>query len=327
MVDFVRRQILRLALGATALPAVARPASALDYPSRPVRIVVSLPAGLAPDVDARLVAEPLSERLGQPVVIENRPGANSNIGTEFVVKALPDGYTLLLVLAGNAINTTLYPNLPFNFTRDIVPVASIGTTSWIMVVSSSVPAKTVPEFIAYAKANPRKINMASSGYGSSQHVYGELVKRMTGVDLVHVPYRGIPQLLTDLIGGQVQVSFEPLSNPIEHIRTGKLRALGVTAASRSVLLPDIPTVGEFVPGYEASGWQGIAAPKNTRAEIVTTLNQEINAGLADAEMKARFINQGGYIASAGSPADFAKLIADYTEKWGKVIRAANIRLD
>jgi tripartite-type tricarboxylate transporter receptor subunit TctC len=326
--DILRRNFLHLAAGAAALSATSRVANAQAYPARPVHLIVGYPPGGIVDVFARLMAQWLSGRLGQPFIIENRPGANSNLAVEAAVKSPADGYTLIMINSGNSLNASLYEKLNFNLITDITPIATIyrdGTS--VIVVNPSFPAKTVPEFIAYAKANPGKINMASSGNGSSQHVFGELFKRMTGVDLVHVPYRGIPQLLTDLIGGQFQVSFEPLSNPIELIRTGKLRALAVTAATRSVLLPDIPTVGEFVAGYEASGWQGIAAPKNTPAEIVGKLNQEINAALADAEINARFINKGGYIASAGSPADFSKLIADYTEKWGKVIRATNIRLD
>jgi tripartite-type tricarboxylate transporter receptor subunit TctC len=321
-VDFARRELLRLVLGTTALPLVMQTASALDYPSRPVRIVVSLPAGLAPDIDARLIAQPLSERLGQSVVIENRPGADGNIGTEFVAKASPDGYTLLLLLAGNAINTALYPNLTFDLTRDIVPVAFVGATSWIMVVNPSVPAKTVPEFIAYAKANPGKINMASAGNGTAPHVFGELFMMMTGVKMLHVPYRG--SYFSDLIAGQVQVVFSPLPSTIGYIRAGTLRPLAVTTAMRSEAAPDIPAVGEFVAGYEASSWQGVGAPRTTPAAIVDQLNREINAVIADPGMTARLAELGGTVIS-GSPAEFGKLIADETEKWAKVIKSAGIK--
>lgn len=322
MKDFVRRRFLRLALGAAALPAVAPPASALDYPSRPVRIVVSLPAGLAPDVDARLIAEPLAERLGQSVVIENRPGANSNIGTEFVVKALPDGYTLLLVLAGNAINTTLYPNLPFNFTRDILPVASIGATSWIMVLSSSVPAKTVPEFIAYAKANPGKINFASAGTGSAPHLAGELFNMMTGVNLVHIPYRA--NFMPDLLGGQVQVAFTGLASLAGHIRTGKLNILGITTKDRSTRQPDIPAINEFVPGYEATGWLGLGAPKQTPDEIVGKLNNSVSAVIRDPAVRSKLLNLD-VEPKAMTPNEFARFISDQTDKWAQVIKFANIK--
>ena len=278
----------------------------------------------ANDIVARLIGQWLSERLGQPFIIENRPGAGSNIATEAVVRAPPDGYTLLLVGPPNAINATLYDKLNFNFIRDIAPVASIVRVPNVMVVNPSVPAKTVPEFIAYAKANPGKINMASAGIGSSAHVAGELFKMMTGVDMVHVPYRGAAPALTDLLGGQVQVCSPRMPASIEYIKAGKLRALAVTTATRSEALPDVPTVGEFVPGYEASSWYGVGAPKNTPAEIVDKLNKEINAALADPKIKARLADLGG-TALAGSPADFGKLIADETEKWGKVIRAANIK--
>jgi tripartite-type tricarboxylate transporter receptor subunit TctC len=323
-----RRQFLHLAAGAASVSAAARIARAETYPSRPVRLIVGYTAGGIVDVFARLIGQWLSERLGQQFVIENRPGAASNIAVEAVVKSPPDGYTLIMINSSNAFNASLYEKLNFNLITDLTPIASIYRDGiGVMVVNPLFPATTVPEFIAYAKANPGKINMASSGNGSAQHVYGELFKVMTGVDLAHVRYRGAPQALTDLIGGQVHVIFDPLANPIQQIRSGKLRALAVTGASRSVLLPDVPTVGEFVPGYEASGWQGIAAPKNTPAEIVARLNKEINAGLVDLGMKARFIDLGGYTAFASSPADFGKLIADYTEKWGKVIRAANIKAD
>jgi tripartite-type tricarboxylate transporter receptor subunit TctC len=323
MMDFARRQFLRLALGTTALPMVTQKVSALEYPSRPVRIIVSLPAGLAPDIDARLIAQPLSERLGQSVVVENRPGANSNIGTEFVVKALPDGYTLLLLLAGNAINTTLYPKLTFNLTRDLVPVAFVGATSWIMVLNPSVPAKTVPEFIAYAKAHPGKINMASPGTGSPPHLAGELFKMLTGVNFVHVPYR--QSYLPDLLGGQVQVAFAAIASLGDYIRGGKLRALGVTTKARSTRLPDIPALDEFIPGYEASGWLGIAAPKRTPEEIVGKLNNDINAVIGDPTVKSKLLSLD-IEPQAMTPKEFGKLISDETDKWEKVIKFANIKV-
>ena len=320
--DFARRKLLRLALGSSALPTFTHTAGALDYPSRPVRIVVSLPAGLAPDIDARLIAQPLSERLGQSVVIENRPGANSNIGTEFVVKAAPDGYTLLLLLAGNAINTALYPNLTFNLAQDIVPVAFVGATSWIMVLNPSVPAKTIPEFVAYTKANPGKINMASAGIGSPTQLAGELFKMMTGADFVHVPYR--QSYLPDLLGGQVQVAFAAIASLGDYIRGGKLRALGVTAKERSARLPDIPALDEFVPGYEATGWLGIGAPKRTPDEIVKKLNNDINAAISDPVVKAKLLRLD-VEPRAMTPKQFGKLIADETDKWAKVIKFANIK--
>jgi tripartite-type tricarboxylate transporter receptor subunit TctC len=315
---------LHLAAGAAALPAVSRIARAQTYPTRPVRLVVGAPAGGGFDIVARLMGQWLSERLGQPFVIDNRPGAGGNIGTEAVVRAPSDGYTLLLVTAASAINVTLYEKLSFNLSRDIVPVAGIADVPEVMVVNPSLPAKTVPEFIAYAKANPGKLSMASGGNGTPSHVAGELFKMMTGTNMVHVPYRGLSPALTDLLGGQVQVAFGGLPSSIEHIRTAKLRALAVTTATRSEALPNIPTVGEFVPGYEASMWYGIGAPKNTPTEIVDKLNKQINAALADPNMKARLADLGG-TALAGSPAEFGKLIAEETEKWGKVIRAANIK--
>jgi tripartite-type tricarboxylate transporter receptor subunit TctC len=322
---FPRRQFLHLAASAVALSAVSRMASAQVYPSRPVHIIVGFPAGgSASGIVARLMAQWLSERLGQQFVVENRPGAGTNIATEAVVRALPDGYTLLFVTAANAFNATLYDNLNFNFIRDIAPVASTMRVPYVMVVNPSVPAETVPEFIAYAKANPGKINMASNGTGSAGHVAGELFNMMAGVDLVNVPYRG--SVYPDLLGGQVQVVFNPLPPTIEFIRAGKLRALAVTGATRSEVLPDLPTMGEFVSGYEASGWQGIGAPKNTPAEIIDRLNKEINAALADPKMKAQLVNLGGTVLTL-SPSDFGKLIAEETEKWGKVIRAANIKPD
>jgi len=321
-----RRQFLHLAAGAAALPAVSRIARAQAYPTRRVRLIVPIAPGGATDILARLIGQWLSERLGQPFVIENRPGAGSNIATEAVVHATPDGYTLLLVGTPNAINTTLYDKLTFNFIRDIVPVASIGRTPFIMVVHPSVPAKTVPEFIAYAKANPGKLSMASAGVGNSGHVIGELFKMMTGINMVHVPYRGAAPALTDLLGGQVQVYFATTPASIEYIRSGKLRALAVTSATRWKGLPDIPTLSDFVPGFEATSWYGVGAPRNTPTEIIEKLNKEINAGLADPKMKMRLADLGGTVLP-GSPADFGKLIADETEKWGKVIRAANVKAD
>jgi len=323
---FSRRTFLHLAAGAAALPAMSRVASAVDYPTRPVHLVVGLPAGGPGDIVARLLGQWLSERLGRPFVIENRPGAANNIGTEIVTRAAPDGYTLLLVTNANAINATLNDNLGYNFIHDIVPVATIIRMPHVMEVNPSFPAKSVPEFIAYAKANPGKINMASGGNGAPSHVVGELFKTMTGVSIVHVPYRGSAPAITDLLGGQVQVFFDPIPGSIGYIRAGKLRALAVTTATRSDALPDIPTVGEFVPGYEASSWFGIGAPKNTPIEIVSRLNKEINAGLADPMVKARLADLGGTPLS-GSPADFGKLIADETEKWAKVIKFANIKAE
>jgi len=321
-----RRQFLHLAAGAAALPAVSRIARAQAYPSRPVRIIVGFAAGGSADILARLMGQWLSERLGQPFVIENRPGAGSNIGTEAVVRAPPDGYTLLLASSANAIAATLYDRLNFDFTRDIAPVAGVARYSNVMVLHPSFPAKTVPEFIAYAKTNPAKINMGSGGNGGVSHVSGELFKMMTGVNMVHVPYRGTAPALTELLGGQVQVVFADVSSSIEHIRAGKLRALAVTTTLRSEALLDIPTVAEFVPGYEASTWQGIGVPKNTSAEIVERLNNEIKAALADPNMKARLADLGG-TALAGSPADFGKLIAEETEKWGKVVKFSGAKAD
>ena len=319
-----RRRFLHLAVGAAALPALSRFAWAQAYPSRPVRVIVPFaPAGTT-DILARLIGQWLSERLGQQFVIDNRPGGGGNIGTEAVVRASPDGYTLLLVGAWNAINATLYDKLNFNFIRDIMPVASIGGTSYVMVINPSVPAKTVPEFIAYAKANPGKINMGSSGSGSVSHVFGERFKMMTGINLVHVPYRG--GYVSDLLSGQVQVVFGTISSCIQYIRGGMLRALAVTTATRSDVLPDIPTVDEFVPGYEASQWYGVGAPKDTPAEVIDKLNNEINAVAADPLIKARLAGLGVNPMSMTSVA-FGKLIADETEKWGDVIRALNINAE
>jgi tripartite-type tricarboxylate transporter receptor subunit TctC len=321
-----RRQFLRLAAGAAALPAVSHIAWAQAYPTRPVRIIVGVAAGGASDILARLMGQWLSERLGQPFIIDNRPGAGNNIGTEAVVRAPADGYTLLIVGSTQAINATLYDQLNFNFIRDIAPIAGVIRGANVMVVHPSVPANTVPELIAYAKANPRKLNMASPGVGTTPHVAGELFKMMAGVDMVHVPYRGGGPALTDMLGGQVQVYFPGTVSSIEYIRAGRLRALAVTTATRSDALPDVPTVGEFVPGYEASNWFGLGAPKATPAEIVEKLNAAINAGLADPKIKARLADLGGDVLAL-SPADFGRLIADETEKWAKVIRAANIKAE
>jgi tripartite-type tricarboxylate transporter receptor subunit TctC len=317
-----RRKFLHLAAGAAALPAVSRIARAQTYPARPVRIVVGFPAGGGVDIVARLIAQSLSERLGQQFIVENRTGASGNIGTEVVVRAPPDGYTLLLVAASNAFNAALYPNLNYKFIRDIAPVASIALVPNVMVINPSLPTKTLPEFIAYAKANPGKINMASAGNGSSNQIFGEMFKTMTGVDLVHVPYRG--NYLPDLLGGQVQVVFTPISASLDFIKSGKLRALAVTTATRVDMLPDIPTVGEFVPGYEANAWLGVGVPKNTPAEIIDKLNKEINVGLTDPKVRAR-LTELGNVPMPMTPADFGKFIAEETEKWGKVIRAANIK--
>jgi tripartite-type tricarboxylate transporter receptor subunit TctC len=319
-----RRQFLHLAASVAALTTMARIASAQSYPTQPVRIFVGFPPGNASDIVARLMAQSLSERLGQKFVVENRPGAGGNIGTEAVVRASPDGYTLLQVVTSAAINATVYPKLNFNFIRDITPVARIGSGAYVMAVNPSVPAKTVPEFIAYTKANPGKINMASAGIGTPPHVFGELFKMMAGVDMVHVPYRG--SFMADLLGGQVQVVFGPITQLIEHIRAGKLRTLGVTTATHQAALPDIPTIAEFVPGYEAIAWYGVGAPKDTPAAIVEKLNAAINAGLADPTMIARLADLGVTV-HVGTPADFGKFIADETEKWAKVIRAANIKAD
>jgi tripartite-type tricarboxylate transporter receptor subunit TctC len=321
-----RRNFLHLAVGAAAVPAVSRYAWAQAYPARPVRLIVPYASGGTPDILARLIGQWLSERLHQPFVIDNRSGGGSNIGTEAVVRAPADGYTLLLAATANAINATLYYRLNFDFLRDVTPVAGVLRGPYVMVVNPSVPAKSVPEFIAYAKANARKLSMASAGTGSGTHIAGEMFKMMAGVDMVHVPYRGGGPAFNDLLGGQVQVYFPTTVGSIEYIRAGRLRALAVTTATRSDALPDIPTVAEFVPGYEASFWFGVGAPKSTPVEIVEKLNKEINAGLADPRIKARLADLGGMVR-AGSPADFEKLLADETEKWGKVIRAANIKAE
>lgn len=322
--ELPRRKFLHLAAGAAALPVVSRDARAQTYPTRPVRLVVGGPPGGGLDIVARLIGQWLSERLGQPFVIENRPGAGGNIATEAVVRAPADGYTLLLVSGANAINTTLYEKLSFNLSRDIAPVAGIARVPEVMVANPSVPAKTVPEFIAHAKANPRKLNMASGGIGTPSHLAGELFKMMTGIDMVHVPYRGTAPALTDLLGRQVQVTFVSVPSAIAYIRAGTLRPLAVTTTTRSDELPDVPAVDEFVRGYEASNWYGIGAPKGTPAEIISKLNKEINAALADPKFKARLADVGG-TALSGSPADLGKLIAEETEKWAKVIQFAGIK--
>jgi tripartite-type tricarboxylate transporter receptor subunit TctC len=321
-----RRQFLHLAAGAAALPAVSRLARAQGYPTRPVRIIVGFAPGGPADLIARLIGQWLSERLGQQFIIENRPGAGSNIATEAVVRAPPDGYTLLLVTATNAINTTLYEKLNFDLVRDIVPVASVNRSPGVMEVNPLIPAKSVPEFIAYAKANPGKMSMASAGPASAPHVYGELFKAMTGADLVTVHYRGSGPAFPDLFSGQVHVMFDILSSSIGHIRAGKLRPLAVTTGTRAAALPEVPTVGEFVPGYEASGWAGIGAPKNTPAEIIQRLNKAMNAILADPKAITR-ITDLGIAVFASTSAEFRKHITDETEKWGKVIRSANIRAE
>jgi tripartite-type tricarboxylate transporter receptor subunit TctC len=321
-----RRQFLRLAAGAAALPASSRFGWAQAYPSRPVRLVVGFAPGASPDIIARLLGQWLSVRLGQPFIIDNRSGAGSNIGTEAVVRAAPDGYTLLWATAANAINATFYDKLSFNFIRDIAPVAGIIRVPNVMELNPSVAAKTVPEFIAYAKANPGKVNMASGGAGTTPHLAGELFKMMTGVNMLHVPYRGSPQAITDLIGGQMQIMFDVMPQSIEHIKVGELRALAVTTAMRSEALPNIPTVGDFLPGYEASSWHGVGVPKNTPAEIVDKLNKEINAALADPKLRARLADLGGTVLP-GSPADFGKLVAAEIEKWAKVVKFAGIKPD
>jgi tripartite-type tricarboxylate transporter receptor subunit TctC len=321
---FPRRAFLRLAAGAAALPAVARPAIAQTYPSRPVRIIVGYTPAGATDILARLIGQWLSERLGQTFVVENRPGGGSNIATDAVVRSPADGYTLMLVAPANAINATLYEKLPFNFMRDIAPVAGLIRVANVMEVNPSLPAKTLPEFIAYAKANAGKVNYASAGTGSQQHVAGELFKMMAGVEMVHVPYRGGGPALADLMGGQVQLFFGTTASTIQLIKSGKLRALAVTTAERSTALPDIPTVAEIVPGYEASSWYGIGAPRNTPPEIIERLNKEINAGLADPKIKARLDDMGG-TALIGPPSAFGKLIADETEKWAKVVRLSGAK--
>jgi tripartite-type tricarboxylate transporter receptor subunit TctC len=320
-----RRQFLHLAAGSAAIPAVSQIAGAQTYPARPVRIIVGFAAGGSTDLYARLMGQRLSERLGQPFIIDNRPGAGSNIGTEVAANAAPDGYTLLMVTNTNAINVTLYDKLNFNFIRDITPVARVAYTPLVVVVNLAVPAKTVPEFIAYAKANPGKLNIGSAGIGTPQHVAGELFKMMAGVNMVQLQYRGSAPAIADLLGGQVQVMFPSMAESIEYIRAGAIRALAVTSASRSDALPDLPILADFVPGFEASAWFGVGAPRNTPTEIVDKLNKEINAGLVDPKIKALFAELGG-IVLPGSPADFRNLIVEETEKWAKVIRELNIKL-
>jgi tripartite-type tricarboxylate transporter receptor subunit TctC len=321
-----RRTFLHLAAGTVALPAVSRIACAQAYPTRPVRIIVGFAAGGVTDLVARLIGQRLSDRLGQQFFVENRPGAGTNIATEAVANAPPDGYTFLLATSANAINATLYEKLNFNFIHDIAPVASIVDAPLVMEVSLSFPAKTVPEFIAYAKANPGKINYASGGIGSPPHATAELFKMMAGVNMTHVPYRGSPPALTDMIGGQVQVMFDPTTSSLEYIKAGKVRALAVTTATRSEALPDLPTVGDFLPGFEATALQGLCAPKNTPAAIIDKLNREVNAALADQKIKAQLEDLGLRVLS-GSPADYAKLVAEDTEKWAKVVKFAGIKAD
>jgi tripartite-type tricarboxylate transporter receptor subunit TctC len=323
-VKLSRRKLLHLAACAAALPAVPRIAYGQTYPSRPVRIVVPFAAAGPNDIIARALGQWLSERLGQSFVIENRPGAASNIGTEVVVNAAPDGYTVLMVSSPHAINATLYEKLHFNFIRDIAPVAGIMRIPNVMVVAQEFPVRSVPEFMSYAKANPGKLNFASSGVGASNHMSGELFKAMTGIEMMHVPYRSSGPALTDLFGGQVQVMFDAMTSTIEHIKANRLRPLAVTSAAQSALLPETPVMSDFVPGYEVSNWFGLGMPKNTPEEIVNMLNKAVHDALADPTLKVRLANLGG-TTIPGSPADFGKLIADETEKWGKVIRAANIK--
>jgi tripartite-type tricarboxylate transporter receptor subunit TctC len=324
--NICRRRFLHLTTSAAAMPAVSRIAKADTYPSRPVRLIVFYAAGGGNDIIARLMGQWLSQRLGQSFVVENRPGGGGNLGTEYVVRAAADGYTLLLSSSANVVNTSLYDKLDFDFVRDIAPVASISYEPNIMVVNPSVPAKTVPEFIAYAKANPGTINFASAGIGSSQHMSGEMFKMMAGIDMTHVPFRGTAPALTSLLGGQVQVMFASMPAALPYIRADKLRALGVTIAKRSDVLPDVPSVSEFLPGFDAAVYYGIGAPKNTPPEIVDRLNKEINAGLADPQFKARLVELGSMVLP-GSPADFGKFIANETDKWAKVVKFAHIKAE
>jgi tripartite-type tricarboxylate transporter receptor subunit TctC len=321
-----RRRLLQLAAGAAVLPAVSRIARAQAYPSRPLRLIIGYPPGGSADITARLTGQWLSERLGQPVVIESRPGAATNLATEAVVRAAPDGYTLLLVAPANAINATLYDKLTFNFLRDIEPVAGIIRFPNVVVVNPSLPIKTIPELIAYAKANPGKLNMASSGNGSTIHMSGELFKMLTGINMVHMPYRGGAPALTDLIAGQVHVMFDNVPTSAEHIKAGKLRGLAVTSTARSEVLPDLPAVADFLPGYEASAWYGLGVPKNTPGEVIDKINKAMNAILADPKSQARFAELGASLLP-GSPADFGKLIAEETEKWGKVVKFSGAKPD
>ena len=319
-----RRHFLGLVAGAAALPFAPHPAWALDYPIRPVRVIVGFPAGIGPDITGRLMSQWLSDHLGQQFVVDNRPGASSNIGTELAAKAAPDGYTLLVTVSTNAINATFYKNLAFDFVKNLTPVGFIGATPFVMVVPPSFPAKTVPEFIAYAKANPGKINMASQGVGTSPHVAGEMLMMLTDTKLVHVPYR--TNLTPDLLSGQVQLYFSPLPQVIQFVRDGRLRALAVTSAKRTDALPDVPALAELVPGYEASGWYGISAPTGTAPEIIDKLNKEMNAGLADPAVKGKLIAIG-VVPSPMTPAEFRKFTADEIEKWAKVVKFANIKAD
>jgi tripartite-type tricarboxylate transporter receptor subunit TctC len=321
-----RRKFLRLATATAALPALSPMASAQAYPARPVRLIVTVPAGGSPDIIGRLIGQWLSQRLGQPFIVENRPGASANIGTELVAKAAPDGDTILLAMSANAINASLYRHLNFNFIRDTAPVASIATIPLVMEVNPAVPAKTVPEFIAYAKAHPGKINLASAGNGTPLYVAGELFKMMTGVDMIDVPYQGEAAALPDLLSGQDQVMFGVMPASLGYIKSGKLRALAVTAAARQQALPGVPAMAEFLPGYEALGWYGVVVPKGTPSDIITTLNKQINAALADPTMKARLAALGCNVF-AGTPADFGKFIANETEKWAKVIKFAGVKAD
>jgi tripartite-type tricarboxylate transporter receptor subunit TctC len=323
---FPRRTFLHLAAGAAALPAASRMAQAQAWPSRPVRIIVGFPAGGATDIQARLMGQWLSDRLGQQFIVENRAGASGNIGTEAVAKAPADGYTLLQIVTPHAINAALYTNLNFDFIRDIAPVTCVARLAYVVVVHPSVPATTIPEFIAYAKANPGKINYGSAGPGTPQNIACELFKMMAGVNLVHVPYRGGAPAVTDLIGGHLQAIFCPVSEGIEHIKAGKLRALAVTTANRLDVFPDLPTVGDFVPGYEASGFAGIGVPRGTPADIIAMLNKELNAGVADAKIRARITELGGS-PLGGSAAEFGTILSEATEKWGRVIKFAGIKVE
>ena len=324
MLKFPRRNLLQLMAGAASLPAVARFARAETYPSRPVRIVVGFAPGGPNDIAARIIGQWLSDRLGQPFIIDNRPGASGNIATETVVKAAPDGYTLLIIPLSSTVNATLYKNLPFVFLRDIAPIATISRNIFVMEVHPSMPVKTGPEFIAYAKANPGKINWASPGSGTGPNMAAELFKMMTGITMVHVPYRGSGPMVADLIGGQVQFAFDGISSSVEQIRAGRLRALGVSPAARTDALPDVPTVSEFLPGYEASGWTGIGAPRGTPAEVVEILNREVRAGLADPKINARLADLGN-VAYAMSAGEFGTLLASETQKWGKVVVSAGLK--
>jgi tripartite-type tricarboxylate transporter receptor subunit TctC len=326
MTGLRRRQFLRLAAGAAALPAAARVARAQTYPARPIRLLVGFAPGGGTDVMARLVQQGLSERLGQQIVVENRPGAGTNIATEAVVHAAPDGYTLLAASLPNAGNATLYGDLKFNFIRDTVPVAGIALDPFVLEVTPALPVKTIPELVAYAKANPGKVNYGSGGIGSGNQLTAEMFKAMAGIDLVHVPYRGAGPAMVDLMGGQVQVMFNTMGASLQHVRAGKLRAIAVATEGRQAALPDVPTVAEFLPGYAASFWTGVAAPKGTAPAIVDKINAAVNATLADANVTAR-LAEWGATALAGSPADFGKFVGDETEKWGKVIRAANIKAE